>query len=110
MQCTQKTEEQNKVAAAQKVLSERDIATQEAMKGQSASLAAAAHDTGFWQAAMVAQLVEATRLLDIIAFASDDEDDTTKEIYLDGKKITRLNYDRASTLYNTMSTQKAAAK
>lgn len=105
-----KTEEQNKVAAAQKVLSERDIATQEAMKGQSASLAAAAHDTGFWQAAMVAQLVEATRLLDIIAFASDDEDDTTKEIYLDGKKITRLNYDRASTLYNTMSTQKAAAK
>jgi hypothetical protein len=41
---------------------------------------------------------------------SDDEDDTTREIYLDGKRITRLNYDRASTLYNTMSTQKAAAK
>ena len=105
-----KVEEQNKVAAAQKVLSERDMATQEQMKTQSASLAAAAQDTGFWQAAVVAQLVEATRLLDIIAFSTDDEDDTTKEIYLDGKRITRLNYDRASTLYNTMSTQKAAAK
>lgn len=105
-----KVEEQNKVVAEQKVLSERDIATQEAMKGQSASLAAAAQDTGYWQAAMVAQLVEATRLIEIIAFASDDEDDTTREIYLDGKRITRLNYDRASTLYNTMSTQKAAAK
>jgi hypothetical protein len=105
-----KVEEQNKVAAAQKVLSERDIATQEQMKTQSQSLAAAAQDTGFWQAAVVAQLVEATRLLDIIAFSSDDVDDTTKEIYLDGKRITRLNYDRASTLYNTMSTQKAAAK
>jgi hypothetical protein len=105
-----KVEEQNKISAAQKVLSERDVETQEQMKSQSASLAAAAHDTGFWQSAMVAQLVEATRLLDIIAFASDDEDDKTKEIYLDGKKITRLNYDRASTLYNTMSTQKVAAK
>jgi hypothetical protein len=105
-----KVEEQNKVAAAQKVLSERDIATQEQMKTQSQSLAAAAQDTGFWQAAVVAQLVEATRLLDIIAFSSDDADDTTREIYLDGKRITRLNYDRASTLYNTMSTQKAAAK
>jgi len=105
-----KVEEQNKVAAAQKVLTERDLATQEAMKGQSATLAAASQDTGFWQAAMVAQLVEATRLIEIIAFASDDEDDTTREIYLDGKRITRLNYDRASTLYNTMSTQKAAAK
>ena len=105
-----KVEEQNKVVAEQKVLSERDVATQEAMKGQSATLAAAAQDTGFWQSAMVAQLVEATRLIEIIAFASDDEDDTTREIYLDGKRITRLNYDRASTLYNTMSTQKAAAK
>jgi hypothetical protein len=105
-----KAEEQQKLVAEQKVLSERDVATQEAMKGQSATLAAAAHDTGFWQSAMVAQLVEATRLIEIIAFASDDEDDTTREIYLDGKRITRLNYDRASTLYNTMSTQKAAAK
>jgi hypothetical protein len=103
-------EEQQKVVAEQKALSERDIATQEQMKSQSASLAAAAQDTGYWQAAVVAQLVEATRLLDIIAFSTDDEDDTTKEIYLDGKRITRLNYDRASTLYNTMSTQKAAAK
>lgn len=105
-----KQEEQRAVIAEQKALSERDVATQEQMKAQSASLAAAAHDTGFWQAAVVAQLVEATRLLDIIAFSSDDEDDMTKEIYLDGKKITRLNYDRASTLYNTMATQKAAAK
>lgn len=105
-----KQEEQQKVIAEQKVLSERDIATQEQMKSQSASLAAAAQDTGYWQSAMIAQLVEATRLLDIIAFASDDEDDTTKEIFLDGKRITRLNYDRASTLYNTMATQKAAAK
>lgn len=105
-----KQEEQQKIVAEQKVISERDIATQEQMKAQSESLAAAAHDTGFWQAAVVAQLVEATRLLDIIAFSSDDEDDMTKEIYLDGKKITRLNYDRASTLYNTMATQKAAAK
>jgi hypothetical protein len=104
-----KTEEQNKVAAAQKVLSERDMATQEDMKKNSATLATAAHDTGFFQAAMVAQLVEATRLLDIIAFGSNAEK-VTKEIFLDGKKITRLNYDRASTLYNTMSTQKAAAK
>ena len=38
------------------------------------------------------------------------ETPTHGEIYLDGKRITRLNYDRASTLYNTMSTQKAAAK
>jgi hypothetical protein len=104
-----KTEEQNKVAAAQKVLSERDMATQEDMKKNSATLATAAQDTGFFQAAMVAQLVEATRLLDIIAFGSNAEK-VTKEIFLDGKKITRLNYDRASTLYNTMSTQKAAAK
>jgi hypothetical protein len=105
-----KVEEQNKVAAAQKVLSERDIATQEQMKTQSQTLAAAAQDSGYFQAAMIAQVVEATRLLEIIAFASDDKDDTTKEIYLDGKRITRLNYDRASTLYNTMSTQKVAAK
>ena len=105
-----KAEEQQKVIVEQKALSERDVATQEQMKSQSASLAAAAHDTGFWQSAVVAQLVEATRLLDIIAFSTDDQDDTTKEIYLDGKRITRLNYDRASTLYNTMSTQKAAAK
>jgi hypothetical protein len=105
-----KAEEQQKIIAEQKMLSERDIATQEQMKSQSASLAAAAQDTGYWQAAVVAQLVEATRLLDIIAFSTDDEDDTTKEIYLDGKRITRLNYDRASTLYNTMATQKAAAK
>jgi uncharacterized coiled-coil DUF342 family protein len=105
-----KAEEQQKVIVEQKALSERDIATQEQMKSQSQSLAAAAQDTGFWQSAVVAQLVEATRLLDIIAFSSDDVDDTTKEIYLDGKRITRLNYDRASTLYNTMSTQKAAAK
>jgi len=104
-----KIEEQNKVAAAQKVLSERDMATQEDMKKNSATLATAAQDTGFFQAAMVAQLVEATRLLDIIAFGSNAEK-VTKEIFLDGKKITRLNYDRASTLYNTMSTQKAAAK
>jgi hypothetical protein len=105
-----KVEEQNKVAAAQKVLTERDLATQEAMKAQSTTLAAASQDTGFFQAAMVAQLVEATRLLDIIAFASDDEDDTTKEIFLDGKKITRLNYDRASTLYNITSNAKSSGK
>lgn len=105
-----KAEEQQKLVAEQKVLSERDMATQEQMKTQSASLAAAARDSGYFQAAMIAQVVEATRLLEIIAFSSDDIDDTTKEIYLDGKRITRLNYDRASTLYNTMSTQKVAAK
>jgi hypothetical protein len=91
----------------QKEQQAKAVEVQEQMKSQSESLAAAARDSGYFQAAVIAQLVEATRLLDIIAFASDDEDDTTREIYLDGKRITRLNYDRASTLYNAMSTQKA---
>ncbi len=105
-----KKEEQLKQMEVQKEQQAKAVEVQEQMKSQSATLAAAAQDTGFWQAAVVAQLVEATRLLDIIAFSSDDEDDMTKEIYLDGKRITRLNYDRASTLYNTMATQRAAAK
>ncbi len=105
-----KKEEQLKQMEIQKEEQAKAIEIQEQLKSQSAALGAAAQDTGFWQSAMIAQLVEATRLLDIIAFASEDEDDATREIYLDGKKITRLSYDRASTLYNAMATQKAAAK
>jgi len=102
-----KKEEQLKQMEIQKEQQAKAAEVQEQMKSQSESLAAAARDSGYFQAAVIAQLVEATRLLDIIAFSSDDEDDMTKEIYLDGKRITRLNYDRASTLYNAMSTQKA---
>lgn len=105
-----KKEEQLKQMEVQKEQQAKAVEVQEQMKAQSAALGAAAQDTGFWQSAMIAQLVEATRLLDIIAFASDDEDDATKEIYLDGKKITRLNYDRASSLYNAMATAKPMKK
>jgi hypothetical protein len=63
-------------------------------------LATVATDEASFRVAMVAQLVEATRLLDIIAFASDDVDDTTREIYLDGKRITHQLYDKASMLFN----------
>jgi hypothetical protein len=102
-----KKEEQLKQMEIQKEQQAKAAAVQEQMKSQSESLAAAARDSGYFQAAVIAQLVEATRLLDIIAFSTDDVDDTTREIYLDGKRITRLSYDRASTLYNAMSTQKA---
>jgi hypothetical protein len=102
-----KKEEQLKQMEIQKEQQAKAAEVQEQMKSQSESLAAAARDSGYFQAAVIAQLVEATRLLDIIAFSTDDVDDTTREIYLDGKRITRLNYDRASTLYNAMSTQKA---
>lgn len=102
-----KKEEQLKQMEIQKEQQAKAAEVQEQMKSQSESLAAAARDSGYFQAAVIAQLVEATRLLDIIAFSTDDVDDTTREIYLDGKRITRLSYDRASTLYNAMSTQKA---
>lgn len=103
-------EEQLKQMEIQKEEQSKAIEIQEQLQSQSEALGAAAQDTGFWQSAMIAQLIEATRLLDIIAFASDDEDDATREIYLDGKKITRLNYDRASTLYNVLATANPTAK
>ena len=64
-------------------------------------LATVATDEASFRVAMVAQIVEACRLLDIIAFASDDADDATKEIYLDGKKVTHQLYNKAAMLYTT---------
>ena len=62
-------------------------------------LAAVATDEASFRIAMVAQIVEACRLLDIIAFGSNAEK-VTKEIYLDGKKVTHQLYDKASILFN----------
>lgn len=62
-------------------------------------LAAVATDEASFRIAMVAQIVEACRLLDIIAFGSSAEK-VTKEIYLDGKKVTHQLYDKASILFN----------
>jgi hypothetical protein len=87
-------------------------ATADAMKEQQNGILMAAQDTGMFQAAVVAQLIEATRLLEIMAFATDDEEGSAegKKIYLDGKLVSSQAYDRASILYNANSRAQPTVK
>ena len=104
-QLLKETAEQKAAAEKQEAIKKKQEAINEINKSQTGALAAAAQDTQYWQMALLAQSIEATRLLEAMLFATEDKDEE-KEIYLDGKKITRIGYDRSTTMYNAMTKKK----
>jgi hypothetical protein len=59
-----------------------------------------------FRAALMAQLLEVTRLLDILAIEADSDFTGNSQVYLDGKKITSGLYNKASALYAANSQTK----
>ena len=99
-----KAQEDKKLQEDQKRVQEQAAASTAELEKQFAELGLAAQDEGYFRSALLAQLVEATRLLDILAFASEDAANTSgKAIYLDGKMVTRQLYNKAATLYNVVT-------
>ena len=95
-------EEQKKKQEEQQAAAQQMVDEQGKLRGE---LIQAGQDEAFFRTTMVAMMEEVARLLDIIAFASDDADDATKEIYLDGKKVTHQLYNKAAMLYAANSQQ-----
>lgn len=99
-----KAEADKKLQEDQKRVQEQAAASTAELEKQFAELGLAAQDEGYFRSALLAQLVEATRLLDILAFASEDAASSGgKAIYLDGALVTRQLYNKAQALYNVVT-------
>lgn len=99
-----KAEADKKIQEDQKRVQEQAAASTAELEKQFAELGLAAQDEGYFRSALLAQLVEATRLLDILAFASEDAASSGgKAIYLDGALVTRQLYNKAQALYNVVT-------
>ena len=94
---------QQELIEKQKKVDEATAASTAELEKQFAELGLAAQDEGYFRSALLAQLVEATRLLDIIAFSSDTAD--AKAVYMDGSLVTRQLYNKAQALYNVVTPQ-----
>ena len=103
------SEDAKKQEAALKAAEEKKKKDEETAKiiKQQSELEAIANGTDQqFRAALMAQLLEMTRLLDILALEADSDFTGNSAVYLDGKKISSSMYNKASALYTANSQTK----
>jgi hypothetical protein len=84
----------------------KDIEAVKLQQDQAESYKIATGGEEIFRAALMAQLLEVTRLLDILAIEADSDFTGNSQVYLDGKKITSGLYNKASALYAANSQTK----
>jgi hypothetical protein len=96
-------EEQNKIIEMQKKQDEAAAASLAELEKQFGELGLAASDEGYFRSALLAQLVEATRLLDLSVYGNRVNEGGKISVLLDGVAVQRQLYNKAASLYSVVT-------